>query len=228
MKKVLYLVYIILIIIALKFIYNISMNSILIKNYKDGEYSTDKMNALTTLNFIQKYVAHYNYGNMYYKSGEYEKAIEEYREALEGSIPKNKECKVRINYALAICETVEVDEKKQEEIKEAIKKYESAVDVLTEKGCASKEDDDGHSKKAQTLKDDIQDEIDRLKKLKEDDDEDDGNDEEEKPEEREEKEEDIETKIQNIRENAIIDQRQSEDTFKNFNNYDFDTPEKNW
>lgn len=224
-RKILTVIYIILIIIMLKLIYNTTVNNILISKYNNGEYSEDNAKALTDFNFIQSYIANYNYGNILYQNGEYEEAIEKYKQALKGMIPQKQECNIRINCALAICKTVSLDEKDQNSIKEAIEKYENAIDILTQEGCASKNNNIGHSKKAEQLRKDIQNEINRLKKLRQND-----SDEDEKEQEdsnNEEKNETIEEKIQNIKENAIKDQREVEDYYKNYNK-GYIKKDKNW
>lgn len=183
---------------------------------------------------------------MLYKNGKYDEAINQYEKALQdNNIPEERECKVRINYALAICKTVQVDESDEQSIRNAIKQYESAIDVLTEKGCAHKDDDNGHSKDAQQLKNDIQKEIDRLKRLLDsssnsgsDNDENDENNENnnannnqnETEEERKEREklEEIEKKIDEIKQDATEEQREKEKKYEDLNNYSFNKPEKNW
>ena len=158
-KKVLTVIFVILILLTIKILSNILINSILINNYNNGKYVDTQANSLTFLNFIQSYIARYNLGNINYQKGEYDKAIEEYEKALKGFVPKNKECSIRINYALAICKKVSVDESDQDSISNAIKEYEKAIDILTQKGCAGKEDNTGHNKKAEQLKKDIEQEI---------------------------------------------------------------------
>ncbi len=226
-RKVLIAVYIILILITLKLVYSNVVNSILISKYNKGEYSEEQAKALTILNFPQSYVAYYNYGDILYQKGEYEEAIKQYEKALKGNPPEDRECSIRINYALAVCETVKVNEKDQESIKSAIETYENAINILTEKGCANKNDNNGHSQKAEKLKRDIQNEIDRLKKLLKDD----GNTgQEEQPEENNKSEEEVESieeKIQNIKEEAIKDQRETENRF-NHSDRDYNMEDKNW
>ena len=163
-KKILKIICVILIFIFLKLLFNIIFNNFIIKNYNKGKYLENQSSILVNINYFQKYIAYYNYGNILYKNGKYEKAIDEYKKALQKNIPQNKECKIRINYALAICKTVNVDESEKESIENAIKTYESAIDILVENGCASK-DNKGHSEIAENLKKDIETEIDRLKNL---------------------------------------------------------------
>lgn len=224
-KKILVIIYIFLIIITIKLFYNFFINSILINQYNNGQYSDTQAKMLTFLNFPQSYVANYNYGNILYQNGKYEEAIEQYQKALSGIVPQKAECSIRINYALAICKTVQVDETDQNSIQTAIDTYETAIEVLTEKGCANKNDNNGHSLKAEQLKQDIQNEIDRLKKLKQE-----PNEPEEKPEEDKpsEKPEDIKTKIQEIKGKATQEQKKEEDFYKNYGNFNYDKPDKNW
>ena len=214
-KKILIIIYVILIFIILKLAYTNIINRILIIKYNNGEYSEKLAEQLTLFNFSQSYVADYNYGNILYQNGDYESAIEQYKKSLsDKTIPEDRECSVRINYALAICKTVKLDESDEQSIKKAISIYESAIDVLTEHGCANKNDDNGHSEKAEKLKKDIQNEIERLKKLLEEN----SNNKDEEKDEKEEKEknedekrsEEIEAKIQDIKEEATKEQRESE------------------
>ena len=227
-KKVLIVIYIILILITLKLLYSILTNTILINDYNKGKYSESQAKLLTFLNFPESYIANYNYGNILYQNGEYEKAIEEYEKSLKRFVPKNKECNIRINYALAICKTVTVDEKDQSSIKNAIEKYESAIEVLTENGCANKNDSNGHSQKAEQLKKDIQKEIDRLKKLQNSNSKENKKDEEKKDNNSKEDTEKIEEKIQDIKENATQEQRELENKYKNYNNFNYNKVERNW
>ncbi len=226
-RKVLIVIYIILILITLKLLSNVLINSILINNYNKGKYSDSQAKALTFLNFPERYIANYNYGNILYQKGEYEKAIEKYAKSLKGFIPKNKECNIRINYALAICKTVSVNEKDQSSINNAIEKYESAIEILTKKGCANKNDDNGHSQKAETLKKDIQKEIDRLKKLQKNNSNENDNDEEDEDKNKDDID-NVEEKIKNIKENATQEQRNTENEYKNYGNDDYNKVQKNW
>ena len=231
-RKIIIAIYIIIILIALKLIYNIAIDSILISKYNSGEYNETYVKALSFVNFPQGYIANYNYGNVLYKNGEYEGAIEKYKQALNGIIPKYEECKIRINYALSICKTVQVDEKDKDSINDAIEIYESAIEILTEKGCANIEDDNGHSKEAEQLKKDIQKEIDRLKKLTnskdEKDKEKDKDNKNEKEKNKDKETETIETKIQEIKTNAMQEQREKESQYKNYGNYSYDKIDRNW
>lgn len=225
-KKVLIIIYVILILITLKLFYNMLIDNALISNYNNGKYLENQAKMLTFLNFSQPYIANYNYGNVLYKNGEYEQAIEKYKKALKGIVPKDKECNIRINYALSICKTVSVNEKDQNSINNAIEKYESAIQILTEKGCADKDGNNGHNKKAEQLKKDIQKEINRLKNLQEhDSNTNKDNDEKNKTEENVDT---IEEKIQEVKENATKDQRKTENDYKNFGDFDYNRVKKNW
>lgn len=230
-RKLLIVIYIIVILVVIKLLYNTVLNSILISKYNNGEYATNIGKTLTTLNFPQSYVANYNYGNILYQNGEYEDAIDQYKIALNVSIPEKKECKVRINYALALCKTVELDESSEESILKAIQIYESAIDVLIENGCANKDDNGGHSKEAEQLKKDIQKEIDRLKELLQNgsdeskEENDDKEDESQQEESNQEKE--MEQKIQDIKEDATKEQRSKENKYKNYQK-EVNKNKKNW
>lgn len=226
-KKIIKVIYIILILIMLKLIYNFSANSILLSKYNDGIYDENLSRILTFFNFPQSYVADYNYGNILYKNGKYESAIEEYKKALKGFVPKYKKCNIIINYALAICKTVNVNEENQDSINNAISIYESAIDILTQEGCANKNDNNGHSEQAEKLKSDIQKEIERLKKLQNIENSEENEENKDEEESNSEESESIEEKIQNIKENATEDQREIEKLYNNFDK-EINTNKKNW
>lgn len=120
-NKYFIIINIISIIIILKLVGNIILNGIVIKDYRNEKYKTTTIELLTFLNFPESYVANYNYGNIMYQNKEYKNAILKYEKVLSTYIPKDKECKVRINYALAICKTVVLDETKLESIEMQLK-----------------------------------------------------------------------------------------------------------
>lgn len=130
------------------------------------------------------YVMNYNLGNANYKNKDYSKAQIYYGKCLEFELPKQKECSVRINLTMTKIMQIDFNTvdtgyeafKNDEEVdKEAlIKKIDGVIDqlkadreILTEKNCAGAEDDNGHSKEAETLKKDIDDKIEELEKMKE-------------------------------------------------------------
>ncbi len=226
-RKVIIAIYIIIIIITLKLIYNFTLNTILLSKYNNGNYDEGLAKTLTYVNFPQGYISYYNYGNVLYNNGNYEDAIIQYKNALSANPPKYKECSIRINLALAMCKVVKCDESDQKSIKEAIEQYEQAIDVLTEDGCANKEDNNGHSQEAEELKKDIQKEIDRLKKLLDNNNESGDSDEDEENDQSNEDPDDIENIIQDIKQNATKDQRETEDFYESYGKgYKYD--EKNW
>lgn len=225
-RKILIAIYVILILITSKLIYNIVIGNNLIEKYNNGEYSEPQAKTLTYINFPQKYIANYNYGNILYQNGKYESAIKEYEKALNSIIPKYKECGIRINYALAICKTVQIDENNQNSIEEAIKKYEEAIDILTQEGCANKNDNNGHSQKAEILKKDIEKQIEKLKKLQKNSDKEENKNEKDKNQTKDNSET-IEEKIQKIKQESTKEQRELENEYKNYNK-SFERIEKNW
>lgn len=214
-KKILFVINILLIVIALNLSFTIINNSIFINRYNNMNYSETHAKISTYFDLMQKYVSRYNYGNVLYKNEKYEQAITEYKKALNQYVPKDRECKIRINYALAICKTVKVDETSKTSIDNAISRYEEAIEILTEKGCANKNDNNGHSEDAETLKQDIQKEIDRLKKLKQKEQNNQNNDEQEGSTSNEE-EKNIEEKIQKVKEDATKEQRKKETSAEGF------------
>ena len=219
-RKIFISVYVFFIIIMLYCVLIILGNKFIVYKYKNGTYLQTQAQLLTNITFQKSYISNYNYGNILYQNGEYEKAIIEYKKALKTVLSSKKDCEIRINYVLAMCKTIQLDENSQESIANAIETYENAIKVLIEKNCAS------HNQNIKKLKVDIEMEIERLKKLQKNiDNSTDENKKEEK--EQQKNEENIEEKIQNIKEDAINAQRESENTYKNLNSGYRDRG-KNW
>lgn len=218
--KILIVVDIIFVFIMLNLLFVDVKNTFIVNKYKEGKYLENDAKLLTDITFQKSYVSNYNYGNILYQNGEYEKAILEYKKALNTVISSEKDCKIRINCALAMCKTVQVDESNQESISNAIKTYQEAIEVLIEKNC------DKHNEDVQKLKEDIEKEIERLKKLQNNTE---NTKEENKEEEKkdENKEESIEEKIKDIKEEATKGQKETEDIYKNFNK-NYSGRGKNW
>ncbi len=213
-KDIIKIIYLILILLIIKLGYDYFGTKRLVDNYEKGIYLNSLAKSLTYFNIDEPYIARYNMGNIHYQDGDYLSAIHEYEKALKGKVPNRKECRIRINYALAICNLVEVDESDEESVNKAIELYELAIDVLIKDRCATK-DGHGHDKDAQQLEIDIQREIDRLKSKESEPEEEEGGEDEDEPSNPDEPDEDIdeiEKKMQEVKEEAISKQREYEHT----------------
>lgn len=111
---------------------------------------------------FQSYVYHYNKGNELYEDGDYEGAKEEYQKSLDSVIFGRDNCQIRINKALAMIAPWDDKNLAQGNVLAAISDLEDAVIVLTEDGCAD-DNNTGHNKDAQTLKNEIEAYIELLK-----------------------------------------------------------------
>lgn len=165
MKRLIIAIYIILIIMLVIFMYRYLVNEKFISLYENGEYEEENIESLSLLNINEPYIYYYNLGNIYYKNGDFDKAIESYEKALELNKAKEKECDIRINLALAKLEKIDDDYNQEENIDETIDILDDAREVLLEEDCAT-EDGDGHNSEAQELKEDIDDFEEELKKNK--------------------------------------------------------------
>jgi tetratricopeptide (TPR) repeat protein len=217
-KKILLTVLCIVIVILLKLICDYILNTVQVNSYKEEKYNADLAQLVATLNFNKSYAANYNYGNVLYKTGNYEGAIEQYKNALNTIVPSHEECDIRVNYALAICKTVKLEKEEETDeakVNEAIKKYESAIDVLVEVECARRNDNNGHDKDAQQLKNDIQKEIDRLKSQSGEEGQEgqEGGEEENPPEENRTNENEITNKIEQLLEEGMNTQMEQNAQF---------------
>ena len=254
MKKriIIIIIYSFFIILFFIFLYKIILNASLIRRYNNGEYDEASGRKLLNNNFYQSYVAHYNYGNILYQNGKYQEAIEEYKKSLDCHIPEQRDCVVRINYALALCNTVgEVDMKDKESVLNAINIYMDALNVLTENDCAHMYDNLGHNEDAIQLKKDILSRIEQLmlssnaepenKDDEENKDENKGDDENKKEDNKngndsndmDKKLKEVEQKINDIKQEAMQEQIEKDKYYKDL--YEglsglrkFSKVEKNW
>lgn len=176
MKKVLFVIYIILVLILSKLIVSFCINENFISNYKSGKYDEGTVKSLLVLNIPQPCVAHYNYGNVLYKNGNYDIAIEQYNRALELFPSKEEECSIRINLALAMLKKIDEKDDSEDNKIVTLQILNNARNVLCENGCANKNDDKGHSAEAERLKKDIDKRIKELEEQTGQDSNDDGND----------------------------------------------------
>ncbi len=151
--KILVIIEILLAIILLKFSITFALNKNFINNYNNKKYNEEDLAISEFLNIEQPYIVHYNKGNILYKNGKYNEAIEEYNKSLNLYPPEKKECKIRINIALSKIAMLEKDD--EEHKKKNIETLKSARYTLCEKGCANENDNNGHSKDAEKLKQDI-------------------------------------------------------------------------
>lgn len=151
MKRVRIIVGILLSFSFLCFLINYIANEMMIKKYENNEYTENK---ISVLGFTEPYIAHYNRGNILYKKDNYDEAVKEYEKALHLNPPHDRECKIRINLALAMVVQIDLENITQMDVDEVLKTLEEAKDILYEHGCALS-DGNGHNKDAQTLKEEI-------------------------------------------------------------------------
>jgi tetratricopeptide (TPR) repeat protein len=155
-----------LFILAATLVWRLAVNHSFISDYKRQVYASDKEDQLLKMNSPESYLPYYNLGNVSYKNGDYNAAIAYYNKALENDPPKNRECLIRINLALSMCNTIDfyhIDSK--EKVDTTLIVLYKARDILTEKGCASEEGHDGHNADAQQLKEDIDRLIEQLENM---------------------------------------------------------------
>ena len=202
-----------------------------ISNYDKGIYKSSDVNQI--LGFTQPYVYHYNNGNVYYNEGDYQGAEDEYRTALGYKPGGEKDCKTRINLALSIVKQIDPESVTAANLDETLERLDDARDILVANGCAHRDDEDGHNKDAQTLKDEIDDFEEQLKQSVQEqengggtddqdepddqddqDDSDNGDDEQEKSSASDE--EKIKEKLQEIQGDSLNQRNSEMDTYKSY------------
>ena len=150
MKKILTIIFIILAIILTKLVLYFAINELIIFNYNNHIYNDSLIKVLYPLNYNQSYIAYYNEGNIMYRKGKYEEAINKYKKALDKKPPKKKVCDVRINLSLAMVYNITSTDKD-----EIYNELEKAKNVLYENHCADSEDNSGYSQDAEQLEEEI-------------------------------------------------------------------------
>lgn len=222
-KKVLTKIWIVFIVLWLAVLVNYSANAKMIRQYKRGVYTENKM---SWMGILQPYIAPYNKGNVHYQRGEYELAVEQYEKALLKNPPHRKECKIRINLALAKLAMINPDDITAANVNEIIAQLEDARDILLEDGCANNEDT-GHSRDAQTLKDEIDQMIEMLKNPQssgssgDSDDDNQQQQQEQQNDEQQKKQDEVKEQLKDIQERSAKDREQGMKDAENFGNYDF-------
>ncbi len=124
-----------------------------IYRYDHGHY---EQNPTGFLGITQPYVNHFNRGNIYYQLGDYDKAITEYKKALVSQPPETYDCRIRVNYALALVTPIDVRSLEEDDLEEIFDTLDEARTILTANGCADDENT-GHYRPAQILKNEIDD-----------------------------------------------------------------------
>lgn len=123
------------------------LNEKMIAEYEKGNDSSFYIDLLYVLNFQQSYIDYYNHGNIYYQKEEYEKAIDRYEIALTKNPTKKRVCDIRINLSLATLQLADV--------KEDMSYLKKAREILYQDDCAHEEDENGSSKEAEKLEQEI-------------------------------------------------------------------------
>lgn len=134
--------------------FNSIYNFFLVRDYL-GDDPTMSAEPLQNLNLYQEYVAYYNAGNVDYANGNYKGAIDNFRKALTLDHPEDKDCDIRVNLVLASINQFEgMLGKKNFPADEFRQTLIEGRDLLLADGCAT-DNNDGHDKDAQQLKNDI-------------------------------------------------------------------------
>lgn len=216
------IIYIILILLLFKFLSSYIVNECFISRYNKGIYNANFIKYLSVANVYEPYVVHYNNGNRLYKIADYSEAIEEYKEALKLHPPKKKECSIRINLALAMIKNVENE--KNSDVSDILEVLHDAKEVLYEDGCANVDNDEGHSKEAEQLEDDINEYEKLLKNQQEKSKEKDNNNDNNESEDDEQKRSELKKKEEQIKEQQKQSGKARQDDIefsRDINNYKY-------
>ena len=109
-------------------------------NGKNGNGAVSISQFHKNLNLIESYIAYYDAGTAYIKSGDNAKAEAELRDSISHNPPKDKICHVRVNLAYSI-ELQEAAAKNAEKYVDALIMYSKAEGILYEDNCANKQNE---------------------------------------------------------------------------------------
>lgn len=165
---------------------------------------------------------HYNNGNKAFKQGYFADAEKDYTYALWEKPKKRQECKIRINKALSIVTPITPESVTYDVLDQTIERLEYAQSVLTENDCAHTDDSNGHNKKAQKLKEEIDEYIEYLKENvtppdsedQKDGDKDDQDKKDQDQDEEKTKREELKELIKGAEKEGLQERRQDLDTYK--------------
>lgn len=127
-------------------------NNKMIEKFNNGQY---EQNPLGFLGFTEPQVNLYNRGNVFYSLGQYDLARAEYEQALDCDLHDRQDCRLRVNYALSLVESIDPAYINEDNLDDVLAILDEARDILCENGCASRTDNSGHFPDAQTLKNEI-------------------------------------------------------------------------
>jgi len=202
--------------VSLFLMYRYISNAIYVAGYRNDNIKLSTESRLTVFNYPQGYVPYYNLGNGYYKSGDYSNASNHFLTALNYTASEDERCDMRINLTLSVLAGIdyeyvdeyiassEVSEELQTEIDSIVEKLSYARTLLCAEGCANENDEGGHNEEAITLRNEIDDLLEKLSKDSESD-SDEQEEEEEQQEESEEEEEEDDSNSMSMREQNIKD-----------------------
>lgn len=182
---------------ALFFVIGWTANAYYVSEAKKGIYHPEMEEFFTRFPFPDEWVIWYNLGNCYYDAGDYEEAESAYLRSIDCGIPYEKECPVKVNLALSMMAQISEDDwdafydcTGTDDLSAGARTVEKVLkdarEVLIADGCAHENDSDGHDKEAQTLKE----EIDELLERSNLDDEDEEEEEDEEQEEGDDEQDD--------------------------------------
>lgn len=213
MRKVLTFIYLFILIVFLKLVITFVINEMYISKYNKGDYDKNLVKSLFVLNFSERYIAYYNYGNLLYQIGYFEDAINEYNKALELKVPEDRVCDIRINLSLSMTNLVNDNMDKEEQIK----LLEEAQKVLYEDDCADPNGGGGSSSDAEELDEKLEEKQDEIEEGQGEDENNKGDKTDEEKEEDQKKHDELED-----RNDSANESRQEElDEMEDYDDYEY-------
>lgn len=216
MKKILKITLFIFLLIFSKLLFTYLTNEYIIFNYNKGNYKNNLIKVLKFINTNEPYIVFYNEGNIYYKTGKYEEANKNYDIALSKNPSKKRICDIRINKTLTMIKLIKSNNK--DKILQDLKK---SRENLYKDNCANEEDDNGKSKDAEELENEIKKMEEKLNNNTEDESNNDDNSNTNEEEISSEETDDIEQELEEIERNANKERQSDLGSLQESGNYQY-------
>ena len=218
MRKAIKIILVIAIVILVKLVFSFKVNKIIIKNYKNNKYNYKLVKSLYFINYPESYIAYYNHGNILYRKEQYDEAVEKFKKAIEKKPPEKRICDVRVNLSLAMVKSIREDMKDDDIVNTLVK----ARDNLYENECAHPNDDNGKSKDAEKLEEEINKLLQQQQQQQQQNDPDDNQDDQNNNQDDQDDEyQDIEDQIRENQRNAQSARQDEENRISNYGNYEY-------
>ncbi len=198
----------------LKLTFTFFLNEVIIHHYQNQNYQQNLIPFLYFINYPEPYIVYYNHGNLLFQNNQFKEAEKKYHQALKNNPPKQKVCDIRINLSLALIHQIDTNSNN----KTILKQLKQAKNNLYENKCASPIDNNGISKTAEKLEEEIK-KLETKLNNSTNDPSNPNNKEEESPTQKEDSK--LKEKLKEQEKEASTNRQSDLDAYQNLDNYEY-------